>query len=331
MRRNTLTPARGRLSLAHPAQAVPEKRNVRSPSYQEQCITNVLSFLDEHNYENTSQKGVRSPTLKEFQNLFKFTISFFYKNWECKRFEDDAMQLIKQLKYPYINEINKSHLVTTSPHSWPVVLSFISWLIDMIRFVGVCEAEEDDVFVRCCFDGYLRFMEGIDNHFEDTLSEQFRKKHETKIREYESRMDRKKELENRLNEWEMKGENAALKRKIEELEDDKKSIMEGFKQLEMKKDKYCKMTQRYKEEIGELGSGMGALQDERNRLKENIGKQKINVDSYKEMNARKNELLKQLERIKPEKEKCFVMLSEKRRSWARLERRLRSTCTILDV
>ncbi|ELA47881.1 hypothetical protein VCUG_00601 [Vavraia culicis subsp. floridensis] len=311
MRRNTLTPARGRLSLAYPSSPVPEKRNVRSSSYQEQCITNVQSFLEEHNYENTSHKSVRNPTLKEFQNLFKFVISFFYKNWECKRFEDDAMLLIKQIKYPYVNEINKSHLVTTSPHSWPVVLSFISWMVDMVRFVGVCEAEETDMFLECCFDGYLRFMEGVDNHFEDRLSEQFRKKHEMKIREYEDRMDRKRDLDDKLGEWEMNGENAALKRKIEELEDDRKSIMDGFKQLEVKKEKYQKITEKYAEEIKDLNDGMDALQSERNKLKECIGKQRINVDSYKEMNGRKNELLKQLERIKPEKEKCFVMLSEK--------------------
>ncbi|EPR79103.1 hypothetical protein SLOPH_2638, partial [Spraguea lophii 42_110] len=145
MRRQTMTPSRRssvRPSILNPSiknTDEPKRRDVkivRDKEYQSQCYEKVYSFLNEKGYDgNLNNKTLLSPSVKDFQNIFKFIVEFINPNYEYGRIEEDVLTIIKAIKYPYINEITRSQLIAITPHTWPVILSMLAWLVDFIQTV----------------------------------------------------------------------------------------------------------------------------------------------------------------------------------------------------
>ncbi|KRH92318.1 centromere associated protein, partial [Pseudoloma neurophilia] len=152
-----------------------------------QSISIINEYLIESNQSNDEQIPLlcgKCPTYKHFQAVFQRTIGFFssqlstnnldtpYKKHSILKntginFGEEAHNIIKSMKYPFSHEINKSHLTTTNPHSWPVILSFLRWLVEMIYICKnyIKNEKSDDILT----EGYRKFMEGDDYFFENSL------------------------------------------------------------------------------------------------------------------------------------------------------------------
>lgn len=182
MRRNTLTPARSRLNGTVPSTPTgyysqpsgirrDHGRNPRDPQYMATSIEMINEYLQiSTGNEQIPLLTDRCPSYKHFQSIFKRIVSYFNPNMDSRNitsFGDEAHAIIKNMKYPYSNELNKSHLTTTNPHSWPMILSFLRWLVEMIH---LCE-KSSLCTEKALTDGYRKFMEGDDHFYEQKLRE----------------------------------------------------------------------------------------------------------------------------------------------------------------
>lgn len=291
-------------------------RNVRDKAYKQLCLENILKFLTKNEYDGlASVKTLSNPSNKDFQNIYKFIHSFI-DSTPFTRFEDDVMGILKMLKYPHSGEITRSQLSAVTPHTWPVLLSMMSWMVDLIN--KSYEEAEKTTTVECEFfeflcEGYSRFMEGNedDTDIEEGFIIRMTSLHS---KEGEENENLKKEVDL------MAGELENIKSKftdLTKLENKKKKINEDLnmlilheRQLETKKIKYVSNIEKIAEEIKEVDDSVEILIKMKNDLADQVNKQTINPEDIKGMNVEKIGLLKELEKLKPEKEYALRALQE---------------------
>lgn len=293
-----------------------ESRNARDKVYKANCIENVLKFLTENNYDGPfSQKILSNPSNKDFQNIFKFIYSFI-DSTPFLRFEDDILSILKLLKYPYSNEITRSQLTAVTPHTWPVILSMISWMVDLIRRSDEIDNQTTNTieyeFYEYVCEGYMKYMEGEDD---DNLDAQFMdrvsKMHSKEILEIENQKKEIDLLRSELENLRSKMEDLSkLEDKKKKINDDLNALIINDKQLEIKKSKYVSSIEKIVDEIASIEVQIDELIKTKNELIVQINSQTINPQDIKEMNVEKIELFKELERLKPERENLSKLLKQ---------------------
>lgn len=294
-------------------------RAVRERGYIQQCVETVLGFLVENGYDGPiSQKVLQNPSSKDFQAVFKFLYGFIDDFVFSARFEDEVVNVMRNLKYPYSGEITKSQLSAITPHTWPVILSMCSWLVELIRHAAARSGESEERSVETCFfeyvcDGYMRFMEGgeDDAGFEEEFERNVTEIYTGIFSEIDRRREELERVEQRICEVRrtFDGKTQA-ERKKKELTDDLNMLIASEKQLEGKKKKYAGTIGKLVEEIEKVEEEIEVLRGQEDELRGQITRQRINPEDVKGMNVEKMELFKELERIKPEKEGLMRAIGE---------------------
>ena len=93
-----------------------------------------MSFLIQSGYNNSiSTKTLSPPSTKDFQEVFKFLYAQFDPSYEWMKFEEEAQGVLRALRYPYAESINKSYFVSVgSMHAWPNLLAVLMWMVELI-------------------------------------------------------------------------------------------------------------------------------------------------------------------------------------------------------
>lgn len=310
MRRNTMTPARSRLSVAPSSQSQTNTpmnnsqyntfRNVRDPEYIATSVQMINNYLSDTQIQ---QLTINCPSYKHFQQVFISLIGYFSPQTKYTNFSEEAHAMIKSMKYPFSSELNKSHLITTNPHSWPVILAFLRWTVEMIE---ICSSHTDcdDTDLM---DGYRKFMEGIDDHLEQKMRNKANRENSEILEEMEILTNKKDELENEINTLKQ-SDLSVLKNKMSDLMADKYSIENNFIPLDQKEAKYRENIQILQNQIENLA--LENFKETKAQLSMTLNIQKEKMKDYKEQSKKKTDLISELERIKKEKEKMFHLLSE---------------------
>lgn len=322
MRRFTLTP-QSKKNIKTPASATKPNsfprmsisiedakqiRNVRDKNYKQACCDNIMAFLTKNKYEGLlNNKILINPSNKDFQSIFKFIFSFIDYTPFVK-FEEDVISILKIIKYPYSSEITRSQLSAITPHAWPVLLSMMSWLVDLInenygknKTTITVETE----FMDFLYTGYERFMEG--NEDDRDIEEEFINKiNEMHSQKYLENENIKKEIDLLNNELEMMKNQfidiKILEEKKKKVNDDINTLILHERQLENKKNKYISVIESLNDEIRKVEDNIENHIIKKNKICDQINNQEVKLEDIQGMSKEKNVLLKELEKIKPEKE-----------------------------
>ncbi|RXK42235.1 hypothetical protein M231_00593 [Tremella mesenterica] len=130
----------GRQSMvpaSYPSASIKDNRPIRDPTFKSNCIKNISEYL---NYTRCplplTSKTLVSPTTKEFQGIFRFLVQDLLDpgmTWG-KKFEDDCLQVLKDLKYPSPEGLGRTALgAAGDPQQWPKLLSMLNWLVELCR------------------------------------------------------------------------------------------------------------------------------------------------------------------------------------------------------
>ena len=83
-----------------------------------------------------TSRTLSSPTTKDFQAIFRFLVSELLDPgmvWG-KKFEDDCILVLKDLRYPSMDTLGKTALVTAGdPQQWPKLLAMLNWMVDLCK------------------------------------------------------------------------------------------------------------------------------------------------------------------------------------------------------
>lgn len=289
-------------------------RNVRDRAYKQACCENIIKFLTDNNYEApVNAKTLMNPSNKDFQNIFKFIYSFI-DSTPFMRFEDDIISILRMLRYPYSGEITRSQLSAVTPHTWPVLLSMMNWMVGLVNrsdeAAERASTVENEFFDFVC-EGYGRFMEGNeeDGDIEEEFVARISNLHSKEGEEIEHMRKEAallaNELENLMGKF---VDIEKLGNKKKKINDDLNTLILHEKQLENKKSKYIAAIEKLADEISAADAEIDGLIGTKNVLAEQISQQMMNPEDIKGMNAEKMGLLKELEKLKPERERLVKAL-----------------------
>ncbi|WVR04399.1 hypothetical protein IAU60_001401 [Kwoniella sp. DSM 27419] len=139
--------------------ALKDTRPVRDKGFQSTCIGNISVYLGLVRYPSQlTPKTLVSPTAKEFQSIFRFLINDIIDvgmEWG-KRFEDDAITVLRDLRYPSMDSVTKTAIgAPGSPQAWPGLLAMLNWLVEL------CKAHENWHDDSCVSDPILMPYESL--------------------------------------------------------------------------------------------------------------------------------------------------------------------------
>ena len=198
-----------------------DAQSVRCPDYQSQCAATIYNFLANHNYPKINPNILIRPSSRTFQEIFKYIVEFI-SPFNFTRFEDEVLQILRQLKYPFLSELNRSQMKAITPHSWPVLQSMLMWLVELVENLNNVDGEEDEfekLYKDFTVKSYRKFMEGEDE--DSTEKDEFYRNVDGLLRNHQNTIDRLRENEEILDgkiEALKFNDNSDIRGRIEEME-----------------------------------------------------------------------------------------------------------------
>ena len=82
-----------------------------------------------------TSKMFLSPTTKDFQSIFRYLVQELVDPgmvWG-KKFEDDVINLLKDLRYPAMETIGRTGLGAPGGRDWAPLLAMLNWLVELCK------------------------------------------------------------------------------------------------------------------------------------------------------------------------------------------------------
>lgn len=320
-------------SIQHVAK---DPRPIRDKNYQLECIKTLIDYLADSRYPHPiSQKILTAPSVKDFQQIFKFIYGQLDPNYEWKKFEDEVPILLKSLRYPFASDISKSQLLAVgSMHAWPGLLAMLSWLVDLVKYYENFESHDyrnssthfneisntdngnngnhgEKMFFDYLVKAYSVFLTGGDNYdpMISELERNFEIKNSNLMTDVEILKSTSFDLEKRLDQ--LQSEDSPLekaKREHSIYTNDVDKFQKYIAHLQLKQARIEETIQNQNTEINSLDTQKDGLEKQNLNLQTQIDSQETSPEEVEKMNNEKNKLqeqIRQLERLKEEAAKSF--------------------------
>ncbi|KAG8900326.1 kinetochore-associated Ndc80 complex subunit ndc80 [Tulasnella sp. 403] len=128
-----------------------ETRPIKDRAYQAMMQRDILDYLTQQRcpIPNLSMKTLQTPTNREFHLIFQFLITDIdpsYVFGREKKPEEEIMFLLRDLRYPLVDNISKTSLAAPgSSSAWPTLLAMLHWLVTVSQELdkwfdpGICQ------------------------------------------------------------------------------------------------------------------------------------------------------------------------------------------------
>ncbi|KAG6974595.1 hypothetical protein JG688_00002996 [Phytophthora aleatoria] len=245
---------------------VVDPRPVHDRSFLNSCVQTLVEFLSDHMYDQVLPPALarRGPSKKDFTNMILFLFKQVDPTFEFgAKFEEDVVQQLRNLRYPI--SISKTSLAAVgTPHTWPMLLMAMSWLIELLSYDEAIqqanEAEQDDENDE--ENGDKPFFKYLDASYHIFLAGEDEKYDALERHEREKLIARNEAVKQETSELEQYREE--LKRRIEKAKRDKNALAEL---TSMKTDcesdllKFRKLVKDYEKTKVKLGKKLESLVD----------------------------------------------------------------------
>ena len=162
-----------------------DQRNLRNKDIIQQNIQAIRPYCP-----NLGDKQLRSPTMKEFTQIFQTMYKQLNPLYQYKkRIQEDMLIALKQLKYPNIDQL-KQHLNSPgASQSWPYCLAMLVWIHELILVIND-QVNDQDPTVDYMINVYQDFIQGEDdfsshfNQFQSKLLESNNVQHVHELQQY---------------------------------------------------------------------------------------------------------------------------------------------------
>ncbi|TNN80635.1 Kinetochore protein NDC80 [Liparis tanakae] len=293
-----------------------DTRPLHDKSFVQQCIRQLHEFLTEQGYPGTlSAKTLQSPSTKEFVKVFEFVYRQLDASFEMpnSKVEEEVPAILKALNYPFV--LSKSSMFSVgAPHTWPLALAALTWLIDQITitwylskqellFSDFCEdkdniedgAEYNKLVQDYTAEAYSKFMQGEDtfDDVDDLFLSKLKKLYNVDEALLASMEEKYRILSEEVERLEKESHADRLMTKRMErvtLQADIKKLQSYRSSLESFKANQEARASELSDELETAGSHMESLKHEQNELQLLLQKQKFTPADVERINREKSEL-----------------------------------------
>lgn len=313
-----------------PANKPVDPRRLKTAGVRQQMSAEITEFLSQRNFEletkhTLSHTSMTSPTMNDVKYIFQF----LYKcidpayNFQNRGLDQEVHPLLKQLRYPYIQDISKSALSAPgSTNTWPILLGLFHWMMQLAKMM---ESYSTGVYDEACIEaGYdvapdritFQFLsdaykEWLSIEDDDDDDEEAKRRIQPHVEAMEAKFAQANEAN--LEQVKMlEAEAKALQEQIDELaktapklakldettkifEEDKKKFEAYNQQMEGKVEKYSHKVELLQQEIEKCDQEMKEAEADRNELQRKVEEQGISVQEIDWMNNERERLQKNIE------------------------------------
>lgn len=115
-----------------------DPRPLRDKNFQDEMAKDIFEFSKDVDPENAPTMGlpldvIKHPTQKAFIKIFQWLYKQIDPYYKYTKVENDIYQILRNLRYPYLNSINKSHIAAVGGSNWPKFLGMLHWLVKVIQ------------------------------------------------------------------------------------------------------------------------------------------------------------------------------------------------------
>ncbi|ETI49585.1 hypothetical protein, variant [Phytophthora nicotianae P1569] len=311
-RRNSTYSSRASVSGRGGTRVV-DPRPVTDRSFQNSCVQTLVEFLSEHMYDQAIPPALarRGPSKNDFKNMILFLFKQVDPTFEFgPKFEEDVVQQLRDLRYPV--SISKTSLAAVgTPHTWPMLLMAMSWLIELLSYDEAIQqandaeqdAENDEEngdkpFFKYLDASYHVFLAGEDDKFE-ALEKQEREKliarNEVVKQETSELEQQREELKRRIEKAKRdKNTLAELNSKKNDCESDLFKFRKLVKDCEKAKIKLEKKLESLVSVQQSCDEELAARQEEIKRLQTRINNQELSAHDIEQIGIERARLTEQL-------------------------------------
>ncbi|EJD52804.1 hypothetical protein AURDEDRAFT_82532 [Auricularia subglabra TFB-10046 SS5] len=304
-----------------------DQRDTRSGEFRTMTLRMVSSFLQAQNYTgDLSMKMLASPPAKEVQAIVKAFVFFLDPNYVWGRggvkFEDELIPLLRGMKYPYTDGVNKTTLQTPgSMPNMPHVIGLLHWLVTvaklreayltstddtLLEVNDVPDNFDDDLHCRVIeFDytgkAYVAFLNGSDSFDEEDrdLEDRFARRNESVLKRNDkmrSELDRLEAEYKQLTSVESPV--IALTKLKDERERDLHKMNTMIKKDQAKADRYLRAMEEINARIAQEAADIEALREERDELERRVAEQNISPIEAQQMTRDREQLTRTVDELK---------------------------------
>ena len=132
-----------------PLSGIRDTRPHKDKNFQIACVQNLMDYLSATRCPvPITSKTFSVIIIKDIQAIFRYLVSDYVEPESAwtKKFEDDATQILKDLRYPSLESCGKSSLASPGNSMlWPGVLAMLNWLVELNK---VSRCLNDQCFIH---------------------------------------------------------------------------------------------------------------------------------------------------------------------------------------
>ncbi|KAM3867479.1 kinetochore protein NDC80 homolog [Diretmus argenteus] len=298
------------------AEKIKDGRPLHDKAFVQQCIRQLSEFLLEKGFPGAVLlKTLQSPSTKEFLKMFEFIYSQLEPTFQMptSKVEEEVPRILKDLGYPFA--LSKSSMYSVgAPHTWPMVLGSLIWLIDTVKMywdmsreellftdfseesLGIEEgAEYNKLFLDYTTETYVKFMDGADIYEEENgeFLAKLKRLYNVDEAQLASMEEKHRILSHQVEQLEKESQTDRLMTKRMEklkLQTDLQKLQSYLSSLESFKSNLESNTTELDEEIEATGHHLESLKHEQDRLQHLLQNQKFTPADVERINREKTEL-----------------------------------------
>ncbi|KAJ3112639.1 kinetochore-associated Ndc80 complex subunit ndc80 [Physocladia obscura] len=290
-----------------------EPRPIREKQWQANSIRTLINFLVQAGFNlPVSPKTLQAPSAKDFAAIFKFLYAQLDPHYVfVKKFEEEVPVILRGLRYPFSDQISKSHLHSVgSMHAWPTLLAMLIWIVELIMLCDQMDkqadfddqdenAQSEKLFFEYLTKSYVVFLEGGDgDEMDKQLATDFDRKNEKIFKEVE-KLQAEHDVLNK--EWTSLRESESPLTLAERESSTLQSDIEKFKQyishLELKKQKLGDQVKVVDDELAMKDSELEKQSAEKAELTRIVDAQAISPADVDRMTSEREQLVRTLETL----------------------------------
>lgn len=292
-------------------------RPLRDRNWQADSIRHICNTILAMGFKEPILMGktFQPPSSKEFKSIFKFIYYQIDPNYVFqKRFEDEFIIILKNLRYPFVDQISKSHLYSVgSMMSWPCLLGALIWMVELVALLSqintkmkafdadndTIESKPENIFFNYLTKAYSLFLSGNDDYekTDNEFMQNISRKNEVIEKEI-SALNKTNDILGK--EWnELLNSETPISILMAEqsiLEADKEKLHQSIMSLKAKKESMYLKTKSTHQHVELHEARISELKKEEARLRETIESQQIFASDVKLMNSQKEQIQRSIEK-----------------------------------
>ena len=325
-----------------PAGVPRDPRPLREKTFQGQIAKELMDYLTQNNFEmdmkhSLTQNSLKSPTQKDFNNMFQWLYGRIDPNYRFYRsIDQEVPPILKQLRYPFEKNITRSQIAAVGGANWPSFLGVLHWMMQLARMMeGYNTGSYDDACIDAGYDitGDRIIFDFLTDAYHEWLAmeDDQEDKADEILRPHVNRMARQFDDANSKYVEQVKvleAEHRALRDQVEELSrsgdliakldkdhktlaDDKVKFDTFKSTMHEKQEKYEGRVNLIKNEIEKVEQEMEEVEQKRSELQAEVDKQGMTIDDIDRMNSERERLQKGVESTAQRLEDAKQKVSEK--------------------